>query len=352
MTPIDAGQETAERPSWLECLIGCKLPREGESITLPTGNLTVTNGIPRLQKDGSAAQDQTAGTFGYKWHRVDSYDSPSFTNLSQNWLRERYGAVEDMDWLGPVDGAPRILLDAGCGSGWSSINLFRSRLANIRYLGVDISGAVDLARYRFAEQGFDAAFLQADLCNLPLPEGSVDVVFSEGVLHHTDNTEHAFHALARLVRPGGRFLFYVYRRKGPIREFSDDYIRARLQDMDPETAWRALMPLTRLGEALGRLGCTVEVPEPIDLLGIPAGPIDVQRLFYWHVFKAFYRPDLTLEEMNHINFDWYAPRNAHRHTVEEVRGWCADAGFTIERECVQEAGITMIARATAGEPAG
>ncbi len=35
---------------------------------------------------------------------------------------------------------------------------------------------------------------------------------------------------------------------------------------------------------------TVNVPERIDLLDIPAGPIDVQRLFYRHVFKAFHRP--------------------------------------------------------------
>ncbi len=68
------------------------------------------------------------------------------------------------------------------------------------------------------------------------------------------------------------------------------------------------------------------------------------RYLYWHVFKAFYRPGMTLEEMNHVNFDWYAPRNAHRHTVEEVRGWCAEAGLIIERERIEDSGITAIAR--------
>ncbi len=89
------------------------------------------------------------------------------------------------------------------------------------------------------------------------------------------------------------------------------------------------------------------MPEDVDLLDIPAGRINVQRLFYWHVMKCFYRPDFTLEEMNHINFDWYAPANAHRQSPEEVRAWCVKAGLEIEREVVEEAGITIVARKVA-----
>ncbi len=180
--------------------------------------------------------------------------------------------------------------------------------------------------------------------NLPLPAQSVDLIFSEGVLHHTDSTERALKSLARLLKPGGRFLFYVYRKKGPIREFTDDYIRDKLQAMTPREAWDALIPLTKLGKTLGALDIEIDVPEKIDLLEIPAGRINLQRLFYWHVFKAFYRSDMSLDELNHINFDWYAPRNAHRQRPEEVRRWCRDAGLAIEREIVELAGITVIAR--------
>ena len=58
--------------------------------------------------------------------------------------------------------------------------------------------------------------------------------------------------------------------------------------MRPDEAWEAIVPLTRLGQALGELDAVVDVPEDVELLGIPAGPIDVQRLFYWHVVKAYY----------------------------------------------------------------
>jgi arsenite methyltransferase len=114
--------------------------------------------------------------------------------------------------------------------------------------------------------------------------------------------------------------------------------------MSPDEAWRAMAPLTKLGISLGKLDAEVDIPEAIDLLGIPAGRINVQRLFYWHVAKAFYAPDLTFDELNHINFDWYAPANAFRQTPEQVRRWCAGADLAIEREVVEEAGITVIAR--------
>ena len=71
------------------------------------------------------------------------------------------------------------------------------------------------------------SFVQADVLDLPFRPESFDAIFSEGVLHHTPSTEAAFQALVPLLRPGGELLFYVYRRKAPLREFADDYIRDR-----------------------------------------------------------------------------------------------------------------------------
>jgi hypothetical protein len=50
---------------------------------------------------------------------------------------------------------------------------------------------------------------------------------------------------------------------------------------------------------------------------------------------------MTFEENNHLNFDWYAPTYAWRHTEEEVRGWCADEGLEITRFDVDDAGFTV-----------
>jgi len=328
---------------WLWPLVGCAQPaREGEAWEHGGIPLVMRGGIPRSRKV-IAAQAQTAEAFGFKWHQRESFDSPASLARARDWLVERYGDVRAMAWLAGAE-RPPLVLDAGCGAAYSGLEMFAPVMPHIRYLGIDVSEAVDVARDRSAERGIAAAFMQADLNHLPLAPASVDVIFSEGVLHHTPSTRDALHALAPLLRPGGRFMFYVYRRKGPVREFTDDYIREQLQGMPPQEAWRAMEPLTRLGIALGKLEAEIDIPEPIDLLGIPAGRIDVQRLFYWHVAKAFYRPDLNFDEMNHINFDWYAPRHAHRQSIEEVRAWCGACGLAIERERVEDAGITIVAR--------
>ena len=94
------------------------------------------------------------------------------------------------------------------------LSLFSERLPHVRFLGVDVSEAVDMAASRFAERGIQGAFMQADIVDLPIPEESVDVIFSEGVLHHTDSTERALKGLATKLRPGGRLLFYVLSPQG------------------------------------------------------------------------------------------------------------------------------------------
>ena len=330
---------------WFWPLLGGER-HEGEAFACGGQAFRVVGGIPRALALHSEDQQQTGRAFGYKWAQRDTFESAAVRAHTRAWLEERYGGIEAHGWLDGLE-AP-LVLDAGCGAGHSALEYFRPVLGRIRYLGVDISEAVEVACARCAEAGLQAGFLQADLARLPLPEGIADLIFSEGVLHHTDDTRAAFHALVPFLKPGGRFLFYVYRRKGPVREFTDDHIRAALARLSPEEAWRAMEPLTRLGIALGELGATIEIPEPVDLLGIPAGRIDVQRLFYQHVAKAFWRPDMSFDEMNHINFDWYAPRNAHRHTEEEARSWCAEAGLAIEREVVQPSGITVVARRLPG----
>lgn len=331
-------------PVWLAPLLGLpELPDSGSDVEIGGKRYSVDGPVLRADAVVSADQGQTAEAFGFKWHQIDSFDSEPALRRTREWLVERYGDAGEADWWEDYGDEP-VLLDAGCGAAVSSIALFGNRLQQVRFVAADISTAVDVAVRRCTERHVSAAFLQDDLTTLPFRPGSIDVIFSEGVLHHTDSTRNALQRIAALLSPGGRFLFYVYRKKGPIREFTDDYIRDRLQDLSPEEAWRAVEPLTKLGVALGQLGVEVEVPEDIDLLEIPAGRYDVQRLFYWHVAKAFHHPDLSFDELNHINYDWYAPAIAHRQTPEDVRKWCAEADLEIERERVEEAGITVIAR--------
>ena len=257
----------------------------------------------------SADQHQTSGAFGHKWQKEDTFASRENLERVRRWALERYGD------FGPILnalGERPVVLDAGCGAAMTALEYFSSYFDRIRYIGVDVSEAVHVAQKRVAEHGFSGVFIQDDLTRLPFSPGGMDCIFSEGVLHHTDSTKGALAALVPLLRPGGFFLFYVYNKKGPIREFTDDYIREKLQGMPPEDAWETLRPLTQLGIQLGEIDHELDLSAGIPLLDVPAGKVSLQRFVYWHIFKAFYDPVLTFEKMHHINFDWYAPKNALR----------------------------------------
>jgi SAM-dependent methyltransferase len=301
------------------------------------------DGIARSQAVLSATQAQTKDAFGFIWSGEERFQSEASLTMLAEWYKTNYGEIAEAHWWSEYGEDP-ILVDVGCGAGISALGLFGERLRRVRYVGVDVSSAVEAAKKRFADRGLEAAFLQTSLMMLPFPDASIDIVYAQGVLHHTDSTAGAITAVAGKLKPGGRLLFYVYRRKGPIREFTDDHVRAKLQGLAPDQMWQAMLPLTKFGRYLGELNMEIEVPESIALLDIPAGRVSLQRFFYWHVFKAFYNTTMTLEELNHVNLDWYAPLNAHRQSPEDVRAWCGDAGLAIEREHVQESGISIVAR--------
>lgn len=301
----------------------------------------VQNGVPRQKKYYSREQSQTQDSFGFKWKKRDTYESPAVQDASRKWLLERY-QVNGVPLPALVKG--KRVLDAGCGAGHAALLLFGDVLNECDYVGVDISEAVDVAQARFRERGMNGEFIQASLTELPREIGLFDYVISEGVLHHTDSTEKAIHSLAPYVKPGGLFLFYVYRKKAPVREFVDDFLREKISKMSNEEAWKALEPLSQLGKILGDLNITLNIEKPIDILEIPAGKIDLQRFFYWYIMKAYYRPDWSLDELNHINFDWYRPTNSHRQTPEEVQLWTKAAGFKILDMKLEEAGITVVAQ--------
>lgn len=299
----------------------------------------------QLAKDQqySGTQGQTSEAFSFKWSKRDTYESEGFTAASRRWLLERYCDNDSTRLDNWLKGGRKIILDAGCGAGYSALLFFGEHLREHDYLGVDISDAVEVARQRFKEVGYSGDFLQLNLLDLPFPEASIDLIFAEGVLHHTDSTQKAIKSLAFYLKKGGRFLFYVYAKKAVIREFTDDFIRQQLQPLSDEEAWKALEPLTKLGIALGKLHIELDVPEDIPFLGIPKGKIDLQRFVYWNICKLYFRSEFSFEEMNHINFDWFRPLNCHRHTPEEITTWCKEAGLNIEHMNIQQAGITIVA---------
>ena len=107
--------------------------------------------------------------------------------------------------------AGKDVLEAGCGIGTDGLQFAR---AGARYTGVDLSEtAVAMARRRFAAEGVDATLRQASITDLPFPDASFDLVYSDGVIHHDPHTERVVGEFHRVLRPGGRAIVMVYHRR-------------------------------------------------------------------------------------------------------------------------------------------
>jgi SAM-dependent methyltransferase len=102
---------------------------------------------------------------------------------------------------------PRRVLDAGCGAAD-----FARVVAAPEVVCVDLAPAmVELARAR----GLDAR--EADIEDLPFADGEFDVVVSNWVLYHLPNLDRGVAELARVLRPGGRFVG-IYNRRDHMSE--------------------------------------------------------------------------------------------------------------------------------------
>jgi ubiquinone/menaquinone biosynthesis C-methylase UbiE len=102
----------------------------------------------------------------------------------------------------------KIVLDIGCGSGNSGA-MFGYRGAH--YIGIDHSRhAAAYALRHIRASGADGFTVQGNADALPIRDNSVDVVYSNGVLHHTPNFLTALDEAYRVLKPGGKAIIALY----------------------------------------------------------------------------------------------------------------------------------------------
>jgi SAM-dependent methyltransferase len=111
------------------------------------------------------------------------------------WTRN--ALMDSMSALG--DGPPATILDAGCSSGYLLEDL-RQRLPAATLLGVDLIAAGLRRAHGLVP---DAQLLLADVCDLPIDDGTVDVVLSANLLEHVPDDVGALAEFLRILRPGG-----------------------------------------------------------------------------------------------------------------------------------------------------
>lgn len=286
-------------------------------------------------------KNNTLKSFSDKWHKNKDLAFTATQNSDSEifkWILSRNGFKNGDDLKNFLSDKKKIL-DAGCGNGRVSALLRSfSNPSKTSVTGIDLTAA-DVAEENLSKCEnvyFFKKNLQDDLTDL----GKFDFIYCQEVLHHTGNARKGFGNLVKILEKGGEIAIYVYKKKAPVREFVDDFIRDKIVDMNYEDAMKHCRQITELGKVLSEQNLKINIPN-VELLEISEGEYDLQRFLYHFFAKMFWNDEFSFEDNAVINYDWYHPQDCTRHTIEEVRSWFEENNLIIVQECVDFYGITI-----------
>lgn len=310
---------------------------EGLLVCKNKHKFKINAGIPKLLVDKTSGFIKNKSAFSSKWQKYyKTYQSKKWYDYTEKWFLSRFGWKNVKHFNKFLKNKNRVL-DAGTGIGNSAKRF--SANPHSQVFAVDASDGIYFAHKKYGKIK-NVHFIQADLRQLPFRRNFFDFICSDQVLHHTKNTETSFKYLTKYLQKNGIISIYVYNKKGPIREFVDDYIRERTTKMTEKNCLEFSKDMAFLGKSLADLKKKIKIRRNIPILNIKAGTYDVQRFFYWNVMKCFWAEDGNFERSVGVNFDWYYPKIAWRHSPQEVRKWHTDVGLKIIHFQETESGIS------------
>ena len=133
---------------------------------------------------------------------------------SLEWFQqvEAYRYNEYAPWMHAVmefdQHAGRTLLEVGAGIG-TDLSQFAKHGAIVTDLDLS-AGHLRLARENFERRGLRGTFVHHDAERLPFDDHQFDVVYSNGVIHHTPNTASVVREIRRVLKPRGKAIVMVY----------------------------------------------------------------------------------------------------------------------------------------------
>jgi len=267
----------------------------------------IMDSVPRFVVD-LKEQKKTKESFSFEWlHYTDKLGDEKKVFLEETQIQES-------DWKG------KFVLDAGCGMG----RFTRVALElGAEVVAVDLSDAVERTK-ELLKRYPKLHLIQCDLLKLPLKKEIFDIVYSQGVVHHTANTKKAFENISELVKPRGMLTVWVYGKAGRYRDFKTNPLRQDRQYFKKimPVVWLVVLFRGIISDSLRTVTTKMPIPLLYSLCYIIAW-IGILPLIKYLTFSVHSNWRVRLQE----NFDWLSPEYQTHHTKEEVIGWFRSRDF-------------------------
>jgi malonyl-CoA O-methyltransferase len=170
---------------------------------------------------------------------VNSYDQH---NILQRTVGERL-----LERLDLVKINPNIIIDLGSGTGHCSRKLLKT-YKNAKLIGLDL--AWKMASFSNQQRRFFSKdrYICADAEYIPLPDNSVDFVFSNLMLYWIVIPDRFMNEVARILKPGGLFMFTTF---GPD---TLDEMRQSWHDIESSVHVNRFMDMHDVGDSMQQSG--------------------------------------------------------------------------------------------------
>lgn len=212
------------------------------------------------------------------WERVPCGTSPRVTGTLTPGTKDWYEAVESYRYrmepfIHSVAQFPRhhgkTVLEIGVGAGTDHLQWAR---AGAVCHGVDLTeAAIEVTRQRFQLYGFSSQLQRVDAETLPFPDQTFDVVYSWGVIHHSESPDRIVREIRRVLQPGGVFIGMVYGRRSPA--VVKAWVRRALLAGKP---WRSFADV--VWHHIESVGTKAYTPQEVRALLSPFARVELQRL--------------------------------------------------------------------------
>lgn len=157
------------------------------------------------------------------WEQEPCGTSPTIVKQTTKYSREYYDSIENHRYnVEPcihsiaqfTRGYGKKVLEIGVGAGTDHLQWAR---AGAILSGIDLTdAAINTTNIRLNMYGFNSNLQRVDAERLPFDDKSFDIVYSWGVIHHSENPQLIISEVHRILNFEGEFLGMFYHRRSLV----------------------------------------------------------------------------------------------------------------------------------------